>query len=258
MRQTAEPALGSDSLSSPDAHIKPTDGGPDCQYCHNRRYLLDDAGNLKPCPQCGVAQKWKVRAVDAYSSRSGAALKQTFFNFKTVFKGITDDMLVDCLQAAEEFAEHPDQHWLVLWGDRGNGKSHLCAAVANHLIATGRPALFISMPDLLSALRQAMDLQVNTEQESYSGRINVIKTASVLILDDLGAESLSDWSESVLFELLDYRYRNQLATMIVTNCALDDFEARVTSRLLDTLLSTVIENKAPDFRQRPAQERLNH
>ncbi|MCL5998360.1 MAG: ATP-binding protein [Chloroflexi bacterium] len=246
----------SKSLSSPDAHIQPADGGPDCNYCGNRRYVLDAQGNLKACPVCGVAQAWKVRAVDAYSSRTGAALKQTFFNFKTRFAGEEDALLRDCLEAAEEFAEEPDSRWLVLWGERGNGKSHLCAAVANHLIASGRAALFITMPDLLASLRHTMELQANTEQESYSGHMNAFKNAPVLILDDLGAEGKSDWSDSVLFEILDYRYRNRLPTMIVTNCALDAFDPRIASRMQDTLLSTVIENRAPDFRQRSVDERL--
>ncbi|MCL4507551.1 MAG: ATP-binding protein [Chloroflexi bacterium] len=245
----------SESLSSPDAHIPPIDGGPDCRYCDNRRYVIDAQGRLKPCPECGVAQAWKVQAVDTFSSRGGAALKQTFFNFKTVFDGKKDDLLHDLLETAEAFAAQPDEHWLVLWGERGNGKSHLCAAVANHLIAAGTAALFITMPDLLAALRQAMDLQTNTEQESYTGRMQTFKTAPVLILDDLGAEGNSPWSDGVLFEILDYRYRNRLGTMIVTNCSLDAFDPRIASRMQDTALSIVIENNAQDYRKRPADKR---
>ncbi len=244
-----------ESLSSPDARIPPGDGGPDCDYCGNRRYVLDAQGSLKPCPQCGVAQTWKVRAVDAYSSRNGAALTQTFFNFKTVFHGKEDEFLRDCLDSAEQFANEPDHRWLVLWGRRGNGKTHLCAAVANHLVNAGVAALFITMPDLLAALRQAMDLQTNTEQESYSGRLRTFKSAPILILDDLGAEGNSDWSDAVLFEVLDYRYRNRLPTMIVTNCALEAFDPRIASRMQDTAVSMVIEDNAPDFRQRPLEER---
>jgi DNA replication protein DnaC len=249
MHPTNEP------LSSPDAHIAPIDGGPDCDYCHNRRFVLDESGTIKPCPICGVAQIWKVHSVDSFSSRSGAALKQTFFNFKTTFKGKRDPLLHNCLESAEEFANNPDHRWLVIWGDRGNGKSHLCAAVANHLITAGIAALFITMPDLLASLRQAMELQANTELESYTGRISTFKTAPVLILDDLGAEGTSDWTDSVLYEILDYRYRNRLPTMIVTNCALDAFDPRIASRMQDAGLSTVIENKAPDYRKRPIDER---
>ena len=242
-------------LSSPDAHIQPVDGGPDCDYCHNRRYVIGIEGQLKACPQCGVAQKWKIKAVDAFSSRTGAAVKQTFFNFRTSFHGKEDATLVDCLETAEEFASHAEGRWLIMLGERGNGKSHLCAAVANHLIASGTAALFITMPDLLASLRQAMDLQANTEQESYSGRIQTFKNAPVLILDDLGAEGRSDWSDSVLFEILDYRYRNRISTMIVTNCPLEAFDPRISSRMQDAALATIVENSAPDYRKRSLDDR---
>lgn len=251
-----EPARSELGLrSDPDAWVEPADGGPDCGYCQNRRYVLDGQGNLKPCPHCSVAQAWKIKALDGFSSRAGAALKQTFFNFQTRFNGIEDDILLDCLKTAEEFAENPDGRWLILWGERGNGKSHLCGAVANDLIATGTPALFISMPDLLASLKEAMDLQSNTEQESYSGRMKLFKTAPVLILDDLGAETGSSWSDGVIFEILDYRYRNRLPTMIVTNVPLDEFDPRIASRMQDAALSTVIRNQAPDYRKRPLSER---
>ncbi len=249
----SEPDLG--ALSHPDAPIPPADGGPECAYCQNRRFVLDAQGNLKACPVCGVAQARKVEAMRAFSSHAGIALRQTFFNFKTVFNGQQDDILRDCLEAAQDFADHPQGRWLVMWGERGNGKSHLCAAVANHLSNAGLPTLFLTMPDLLASLKQLLDLQANTEQESYSGRMKIIKTAPVLILDDLGAEGASIWSDAILYEILDCRYRARLPTMIVTNCPLDAFDPRIASRLQDNDFVTVVENRAPDYRKRPPEEK---
>jgi len=219
------------------------------------RFVIGADGQRKPCPKCDVAQRWKIESLTAFSSRSTLTKDQTFLNYKTSFDKNEDVFLVESLQEAEEFANHPDGKWLVIWGERGVGKSHLCAAVNNHLTYSGIASLFITMPDLLAALRQAMDLQVNTEQESYSGRMNVFKNAPILILDDLGAETSSAWSEGVLFEILDYRYRNRLATMIATNVPPDRFDPRIASRMQDAALSTVIENAAPDYRRRPLDQR---
>ncbi|MBU6361878.1 MAG: ATP-binding protein [Chloroflexota bacterium] len=250
----ASPALNA-TLADPNTPIQPRDGEAPCSYCGNMRFLLDGAGKLVPCSHCAVVQKWQVRALDSFSSRQGTALTQTFFNFKATFKGKTNDLLATCLEAAEDFAHDPHEKWLIFWGDRGNGKSHLCAAVANHLVSVGTPVLFLTMPDLLAALKQTLDLQANTEQESYSGRMRSFKTAPVLILDDLGAESGSAWADGVMFEILDYRYRNRLPTMIATNVALDEFDPRVASRMQDKALATVIKNSAPDFRKRALSER---
>jgi DNA replication protein DnaC len=243
------------SRSDPDAPIDPRDGGPDCAYCGNKRFVVDAQGNLKPCEHCNIAQQWKVNSVRAFSSRAGVAARQTFMNFRTRFGDEISETLTDCLEAAEAFAMDPYGRWLVIWGERGSGKSHLCAAVDNHLMQSGVPSLFVTMPDLLASLRQAMDLQTNTEQESYSGRMSVFKTAPVLILDDLGAESGSPWSDGVLFEVLDYRYRNRLATMIATNVNPDDFDPRIASRMQDTEFCTVVEDAAPDYRRRSRSER---
>ena len=243
------------SRSDPDAPVEPRDGEVNCPTCGNKRFILDAAGGLKPCPDCNVAQRWKVQALAAFASRSKLTQQQTFLNFRTTFNGQENPVLVQCLRAAERFAAQPEGRWLVIWGERGSGKSHLCAAVDNHLTQAGIPSLFITVPDLLAALRQAIDLQSNTEQESFTGRMNIFKTATVLILDDLGAEQSSPWSESVLFEILDYRYRNRLATMIATNVHPDEFDPRIASRMQDTALCTVIENAALDYRRRPLSEK---
>lgn len=240
--------------SDPDAPVDAFGGEP-CDYCGNKRFVLDHKGALKPCPKCDTAQRWKLDSLAAFSSRNEYSSRQTFANFRTAFNGVEDERLVDCLESAIAFAEDPYEKWLVIWGERGSGKSHLCAAVDNHLMHKGIPSLFITMPDLLASLREAIELQSNTEQESFTGRMNVFKTATVLIIDDLGAESASPWSDSVLFEILDYRYRNRLATMIATNVNPDDFDYRIASRMQDTELSTVIENAAPDYRRRPLNEK---
>jgi DNA replication protein DnaC len=264
---SALPAAASNRRTALDAHAAPeprrsdpdapvdAQGDVDCAYCGNKRFVLDARGELKPCPQCDTAQRWKLAALAPFSSRSALSSRQTFLNFKTRFNGVEDETLVDCLESAEAFANNPFGRWLVIWGERGSGKSHLCAAVDNHLTQAGIPSLFITMPDLLASLREAIDLQSNTEQESFTGRMNIFKTATVLIIDDLGAEPSSPWSDSVLFEILDYRYRNRLATMIATNVNPDDFDYRIASRMQDTELSLVIENAAPDYRRRPLSEK---
>lgn len=248
-------AANNPAFGDPNTPIQPRDGEAPCEHCSNMRFLINAEGKLVPCSHCAVVQKWQVQALDSFSSRQGVALNQTFFNFKTTFKGKENDLLATCLEAAEDFAHEPDGKWLIFWGDRGNGKSHLCAAVANHLVSVGKPVLFLTMPDLLASLKQTLDLQTNTEQESYSGRMRSFKTAPVLILDDLGAESGSAWADGVLFEIIDYRYRNRLPTMIATNVPLDEFDPRVASRLQDKALATVIKNSAPDFRKRELSER---
>lgn len=202
-----------------------------------------------------MADQWRVESLRPFSSRSSSSEGQTFSTFRTVFDGVDNATLAESKFVAQEFAEHPDSKWLVISGTRGNGKSHLCAAVDNRLRGNNVASLFITMSDLLSALKASMDQQGESERNSYSGKMQIFKSAPVLILDDVGAENSTPFAQSVLFEIIDFRYRNRLPTMIVTNVPFSALDARVASRMQDTSLSEIIENNAPDFRRRPVDER---
>ena len=56
------------------------------------------------------------------------------------------------LTAATRFAEDP-VGWITFAGPSGGGKTYLAAAIANHQIDLGRPALMITVSDLLDQLR---------------------------------------------------------------------------------------------------------
>ena len=76
--------------------------------------------------------------------------------------------------------------------------------------------------------------------DSYQERFDRIRTVPVLILDDLGAESGTEWAGEKIFQILNYRTVNQLATVITTNAGLSELDGRIASRLSDPALVTQI------------------
>ncbi len=156
------------------------------------------------------------------------------------------DSLRRALEAARAFAENPDG-WLLLSGGFGCGKTHLAAAIANARLARGEPALFVVVPDLLDHLRATFH---PSSDITYDERFEEIRTAPLLILDDIGAESSTSWAQEKLYQLINYRYNASLPTVFTTNVQLKQIEARVRSRLLDHHLTTVCHIDAPDYRLR--------
>lgn len=232
---------------------KPIDKEQPCEYCQNMRYIYSAAGKLTSCPKCGVATKWKTAKLESYCSDSERSRKNTFETFQIAANGVTNAKLLECLKAAKSFASNP-KGWLVIYGKRGNGKSHLSAAAYNRCKASSNPnAIFISMPDLVDSLKALFDKRTADDQHTtYDERLSVYKEIPVLFLDDLGAEKVSDWSQSVLFSIMDYRYRNELATMITSNLLLTDddcgVESRVLSRFTHASFCTMIENNSANYR----------
>ena len=74
--------------------------------------------------------------------------------------------------------------------DLGMGKTHLAAAIANQAAADGIDVVFQPVPDLLDWLRASY----SAYSDSYQERFDRIRTVPVLILDDLGAESGTEWA----------------------------------------------------------------
>jgi len=147
-------------------------------------------------------------------------------------------------RAALDFAQTPKE-WLVLLGQNGCGKTHLAAAVANHLRQAGKSVLFIVVPDLLDHLRSAFSPE---SRVSYDELFEKVKKAPVLILDDFGEQTATPWAREKLYQLINYRYNARLATIITTCNDLDDIESRISSRLVDPKLSLPLNIKAPDYR----------
>jgi DNA replication protein DnaC len=152
--------------------------------------------------------------------------------------------LEKAVKAATTFAAKP-RGWLVLTGPYGSGKTHLAAAIANTLTDKGNPPLFIMVPDLLDHLRATFSPLSNV---SYDHRFDEIRTAPLLVLDDLGAQSTSPWAKEKLHQLFNYRYNAELPTVItVAVDMLESIDQRLRVRLLDEHICTICTITAPAY-----------
>jgi len=222
--------------------------GKMCPVCKGMAYVRDDQDKLVPC-RCGLAARRASKSLAEVSTLQGQLLECSFRNFDLQkATGATE-----AYRAAAAWAKNPEG-WLVIWSRiKGNGKSHLGAAAANHLNANGHLAVMITAPDFLDYLKEAF--QPNAP-DSAPSRLRRVRESEILILDDLGVEynksngGGTTWAQEQFYKLLDYRYRMRLPTLITTNVPLDRQESRLASRLQDRQLSKVVHNPAPDFRRR--------
>ena len=71
---------------------------------------------------------------------------------------------------------------------------------------------------------------------------------STSALDDLGAENSTPWVNETLFQLINYRYNNELPTIFTSNAEVDGVEDRIRSRMLDNSFTERWAIQAPDYR----------
>jgi DNA replication protein DnaC len=147
------------------------------------------------------------------------------------------------LKAAHSFSEKP-KGWLVFMGGYGSGKTHIAAAIANYRARLGDPPLFVMVPDLLDHLRATFSPHSNV---AFDRRFDEIRTAPLLVLDDLGTQSMTPWVREKLYQLFNYRYNAELPTVITTSDSLDEMDSRIRSRLLDGKLCTIYAINVPSY-----------
>lgn len=102
---------------------------------------------------------------------------------------------------------------LYLFGACGTGKTHLAAAVLNHIIGTTvTPVLAATMQELAAKLKQTYDTDEDEERI-----IQAYTEVPVLLIDDLGSEQPTEWTADRIFRIVNGRYNSNLPTIVTSN-----------------------------------------
>ncbi|NLW17606.1 MAG: ATP-binding protein [Firmicutes bacterium] len=121
---------------------------------------------------------------------------------------------------------------LFLTGQNGLGKTFLCSAICHSLAENDVVPLYIVFSDLISDMRASFQ-----HDSGDADLLDMARQAPVLILDDLGAEHVTDYAVSRLFDIINYRRNERLPMVISSNLTLAEVERiyspRIVSRILE-------------------------
>lgn len=140
-----------------------------------------------------------------------------------------DDSRMEAFRAVGDFLDQatgPDnlpEKGLYLYGQFGIGKSYLLSAVANELAEINVKSVLVFVPEFMREMKQAIGDQTLQEKVDY------VKKADVLMLDDIGAEAMSSWTrDEVLGTILHYRMSEKLPTFMSSNFSYSELEYHLT------------------------------
>lgn len=105
---------------------------------------------------------------------------------------------------------------LYLYGPMGMGKTYLAACAANVRAKKGMKVAFVYWPDFV----QRMASMVKSGE--YRTEMERLKYAKFAVIDDIGAESVTEWNrDQLLLPVLNARYEAGLTTWFTSNEDLD-------------------------------------
>lgn len=152
-------------------------------------------------------------------------------------------------ESVKAMADGNHKPMLLISGGIGNGKTHLMEALSIALYGKGIRCQVTLWSDLRRQLLQKMHRP--RPGEDYDVFFDNVKKRKHLIIDDVGMGSKStEWEMAELEDIVNYRYKERLFTVVTTNRTLEELPERVVSRFFDPEVSEVVINEGKDYRIR--------
>jgi len=199
----------------------------------------------KNCPYKEKEIKDKAYLKNIYSYKMPKEISNA--SFKKIYKD--DSNRLETIKYLKTFYDNFSKgkyyKGLYLYGNFGCGKTYLISALFNELAKKDIRSTIIYFPEFLRSLKASF----NNPEDNYNERFDEVKESPLLLLDDIGAEKISDWArDEVLGVILQYRMEEHLPTFFTSNLSLKELEDHL-----------MITNKADDkVKARRIMERIKY
>lgn len=134
-----------------------------------------------------------------------------------------------CRHYAQNFSKTSES--LFMTGKTGLGKTHLSLAIANDVINKNFGVIYISTPNIVSKLEREKFKRDGT----YENTEVHILGCDLLILDDLGTEFQTAFSNSTIYNIINSRILCKKPTIISTNYTIQEIQKNYSERLVSRI-----------------------
>lgn len=212
-----------------------------CEKCGQKRYMeIEFMGQKRIVrKQCICEQEeyerrqqddenkqrqYRLDRLKQYSMMDAHFEQCRFENFK--IDKYNEKLYKMALNYCERWPEMKEKNMgFLFYGPPGTGKTYLAFCIANYLLERLVPVIAISSIGLLNRIKQTYS---NYGKEAEAEIILSLKNASLLVLDDIGAENDTAWTKEKLYEIVDSRYRDGKPMICTTNLTREQLKDKLT------------------------------
>lgn len=153
------------------------------------------------------------------------------------FKAETDPQR-QAVTVARAYAEDFDKNaargsGLIFSGQPGTGKSHLAAAILQYLFP--RDVMYVTCMDVIRMVRETWR---RDSAQSERQVLSTLGALDLLVIDEIGVQYGTEGEQTILFDVLDMRYRGMQPTVLLTNQNADGLRTYLGDRSYDRLRET--------------------
>ena len=162
---------------------------------------------------------------NVYANKIPEVIKEA--SFKGIYKDDSNrlEAIKEIKKFYDDFLKGENPKGIYLNGNFGCGKTYLIAALFNELAKKGYNSVITYFPEFLRSLKANFE-----DSEVYNYQFDRVKYAPLLLIDDIGAENLSDWARDVVLQtILQYRMEEKLPTFFTSNLTIEELEAHLAT-----------------------------
>lgn len=136
-------------------------------------------------------------------------------------------ILTMCKNYAEKFSKSSAS--LLFIGNTGLGKTLLSSAIAKSVFSGGFSVAFDSITGFLR--------KIENEHfgRSADNTLELLTSADLVILDDLGSEFSSSFTQSAIYDIINTRLNKELPTIISTNYSFPELREKYNERIISRI-----------------------
>lgn len=215
-----------------------------CEYCGKslavKCFVLLGSLSWMPVGECACEGALQAKRLEAEKAQRQMAERRV----KELQKIGIEPRYQDAILHREEviaflasFGENKGRG-LFIQGISGSGKTSLLSAIARDLHDAGRNVFLVSASEMLESIQETFDKTSSTAEE-----IARFMSYELLLIDDMGRESGSEWAVSTMYRILNKRYGYLRPTVIASEHKLSSLGVRMSKKCdperVDAILSRI-------------------
>ncbi len=185
-----------------------------CSFKHRRRILLNRSG----LPKRLEAASFQNLNLELYST------DQMTDHPQITIRENSEKVFDAAKLFAYTFEEGKDMRGLLIEGHVGSGKSYLLGCIANYLVDRDIEVKYIVYSDLIQKIKATFNSESQTTTEEI---LEELLQIPVLLIDDLGTEHVTEFTSSILYQIIDRRYRDEHPFIVTSNFSPNELSQRM-------------------------------